>query len=560
MPLDSTYQQSAKEVQPARGGEPESTSAKVLRELDLLGGAGTGFIKAAREAVDNPGETVLKAGGAALLGAGLAVAMRKPGMLALSAKTFGLAGGVAFGAEVIGHGADVAGAARSSWNSDINHENNKKVVGTSAGAFLFDTALMGAAGSAGALGTRSYFARQAAAKIDIPLMKVGEEAVIDSKITVSKYDDMAQLYKSMSGKVGRVETLASNNGGLEGRFGTAFAAGKDGTMVTNHHVVDNAIELTVFDRFGQAHKAEVLKSIPYEDLALIRLKDPKAASKFTEVTNVGSDMVKANIAGEPVFTVGFPNGWQKPFLSPGETMNAARVEALNMRVRLHSENGNSGGPIFDKDGGLLGVLKHGDRSNHDITIMTPAERVAALLETKVDPRKIVSLPVVNRQTYRIQDTEAASANIEKLFPLQSRMDGASEFFHSKITRVLMPTKNQNLSEVMLRSQYQPKTREIVVEPLAIDGKPISTDMRWPGSTVRVEGSKLTLKLDRAQNPYAMETVNDPNMFLRRAFDHKSSGNYLANLEPSPVSPIKMQVRRSLETALEWMHGNGHPHL
>jgi S1-C subfamily serine protease len=557
VPLDSSYQ---KELSTAKIDQSESTSAKVLRELDLLGGAGTGFVKAAKEAIDNPGETVLKAGGAAAVGVGLSLALRKPGMLALSAKTFGLAGGVAFGAEVVGHGADVAAAAKSSWQSDSNHENNKKVVGTSAGAFLFDTALMGAAGSAGAVGTRYYFARQAAAKIEIPLVKLGEAAVVDSKISVSKYDEMAQLYKNMTGKVGRVETLASNGSGLEGRFGTAFAYGKDGTMVTNHHVVDKAIELTVFDRFGQAHKAEVLKSIPFEDLALIRLKDPRAAAKFTEVPIAGSDIVKANVAGEPVFTLGFPKGWQKPFLSPGETMNATRVDPLDMRVRLHTEDGNSGGPIFNKDGGLVGVLKQGDRSNRDVSILTPAERVTALLDgTKIAARSPVSLPVVSRQSYRIQDSEAAAANIEKLFPLQSRLDGNSEFFHSKITRVLMPTKGNNLSEVMLRSQYQPKSREIVVEPLAIDGKPLTAEMHWPGSDVSMSGSKLTLKLDRSQTPYLMESVNDPKNFLRRAFDHKSSGNYLAGLEPTKVSPFKVQVKRSLENALEWLHG-GVPHI
>lgn len=566
MPLDVSSEQpvldsavNAVSLSERASASSESTGAKILREIDLLGSVGSGFAAEAERAVENPGETSLKVAGAAAFGLGLAVVTHKPGMIGMAAKSFGLAGGVAFGLEAGKHGAEVSAAAKSSWQTDVQHWQNKAVVSSSAGAFLFDTTLMGAAGSAGAIGARSYFVRQAAAKIDIPLLQVGEEAAVSSKVTVSRYDDLAQLYSSMSGKVGRVEVLAEENGAMAGRFGTAFSVGKDGRMVTNHHVVEGALDLTVFDSFGRAHQASVIKSSPLYDLALIQLKNPTAASRFSPVEVGGSGVIKNNVAGEQLFSVGFPNGWQKPFLSPGETINAVRVDPLNLRIKLHAENGNSGGPIIDSQGRLVGVLKQGDRSNHDVTILTPAESVNALVEsTKFVGRPEATPPVVNRQYYEIGDSKAAAGNVEKLFPLDKRIDGTSDFFHSKITRVLMPTRDSRISELMLRSQYQPATRQIVVEPLALDGKALSPDAVWPGSSVPIKSSKLVVGLDRNQRPVSMEGVNDPKLFLRRAFDHKSTGNYLASLEGKAApTTLKNQVRSSIHHILEWLESSVH---
>jgi len=552
MPLDSPSPESKKPegVEPVGAvvqAEANSFGDKVLRELDLLAGAGSGFVHEAKKAVENPGETTLKVAGSAALGFGLAIVTRKPGMVGLAAKSFGLAGGVAFGTEVLTHGADVSQAVRSSWQSGTEQEANKKIVGSSAGAFLFDTTLMGAAGSAGAIGSKSYFIRQANAKVEIPFMGIGGEAAVGNKLILPKHSEVAQLYKGAIDKVGRVEALAMKHDALSGQFGTAFAVGKDGKMVTNYHVVKDALELTVFDRFGRAHKADVVKTSDFDDLALLQLRDPKAAAHFDAVPISGSTAVKNNLAGEPLYAVGYPNGWQKPFLSPGETMQVAHVRPLDTKIMMHTENGNSGGPILDASGGLVGVLKQGDRNSSNITLMTPAERVEALLGgTKGAIKPFVTTPaVVTRQRYEIADGEAAARNIEKIFPLEKRLDGSSAFFHSKITRVPIVDKS-NIQELILRSQYEPHSRSIVVEPLALDGKALAADMVWPGTTIPIKSGKLTVSLDRNQVPTGMEALNDPKMFLRRAFDHKSTGNYLAGLEPTlgPAS-INTPVKKSM---------------
>ncbi len=562
MPLDSLQPESknfegVKPVGATSQAEGDSLSNKVMRELDLLAGAGSGFVQEAKRAAENPGETSLKVAGSAALGFGLAVVTRKPGMIGLAAKSFGIAGGVAFGAEVLTHGADVSQAVRSSWQSGAQQEANKKIVGSSAGAFLFDTTLMGVAGSAGAIGSRSYFVRQANAKVDIPVMALGEEAAIGNRLTVPKHSDVAKLYSDMSGRIGRVESMSLNYDGPSGKFGTAFSIGKDGKMVTNSHVVKDAVEVTVFDRFGQGHRADVVKANDFEDLALLQLKDPKAATNFEAVRIGSSDVVKQNVAGEALYTVGFPNGWQKPFLSPGATMKLPRVDPLSPRVGIHSETGNSGGPIIDAKGNLVGVLKQAERSNSNVTYMTPAERVTALIsDTKgiIKPPEQIS-PVVTKQRYDITDGEAAAKNVEKIFPLEKRVGGTDQFFHSRITRVLVPGKT-NLEELMLRSQYQPHNRTIVVEPFALNGKPLATDVVWPGTKVPISSGKLTLSLDRNQVPTSMEAINDPKMFLRRAFDFKSSGNYLAGLEPSarPATAGSL-MQKSKDRILQWLEGS-----
>lgn len=98
----------------------------------------------------------------------------------------------------------------------------------------------------------------------------------------------------------------------------------------------------------------------------------------------------------------------------------------------------------------------------------------------------------------------------------------------------------------------------MVEPLALDGKALSPDAVWPGSSVPIKSSKLVVSLDRNQRPVSMEGVNDPKLFLRRAFDFKSTGNYLASLEGKAApATLKSQVRSSIHHILEWLESSVH---
>src|SRR5687768_6009551 len=83
--------------------------------------------------------------------------------------------------------------------------------------------------------------------------------------------DVAAIYQRAQEGVVYVE---AGNGGGSGGSGSGFVVDDDGSILTNHHVIDDAAELRVrFGEDGDPVKARLVGSDPSTDLALLRV-DP----------------------------------------------------------------------------------------------------------------------------------------------------------------------------------------------------------------------------------------------------------------------------------------------
>ncbi len=133
--------------------------------------------------------------------------------------------------------------------------------------------------------------------------------------------------------------------------GSGFIISDDGYVVTNHHVIDDASEITITMDNGDEHKAEVIGSDERTDLALLKVKSKK---KFPYVEF--SD--KTARVGDWVLAVGNPFGL-------GGTVTAGIVSAHKrdigsgpydfLQIDAAVNRGNSGGPAFSLDGKVIGV-------------------------------------------------------------------------------------------------------------------------------------------------------------------------------------------------------------
>jgi serine protease Do len=136
-------------------------------------------------------------------------------------------------------------------------------------------------------------------------------------------------------------------------LGSGFVIDSDGLVVTNNHVIADADEITVVFNDGSKLKAEVIGRDQKIDLALLRVKPPKPlkAVKFGD-----SDKLRL---GEWVIAIG------NPFMLGG-TVTAGIVSARNRDINsgpydnyiqtdASINRGNSGGPLFNLDGEVIGV-------------------------------------------------------------------------------------------------------------------------------------------------------------------------------------------------------------
>ncbi|HEY2032233.1 MAG TPA: DegQ family serine endoprotease [Rhizomicrobium sp.] len=136
-------------------------------------------------------------------------------------------------------------------------------------------------------------------------------------------------------------------------LGSGFIVDPSGIIVTNNHVVEDADEITVTLNDGTALPAKLIGRDDKTDLALLKVvpKKPLPSSHFGN-----SD--KARV-GDWVMAIGNPFGL-------GSTVTAGIVSARNRDIAAGPyddfiqtdapiNRGNSGGPLFDMDGNVIGV-------------------------------------------------------------------------------------------------------------------------------------------------------------------------------------------------------------
>ncbi len=137
--------------------------------------------------------------------------------------------------------------------------------------------------------------------------------------------------------------------------GTGFFISEDGYILTNNHIVENAIKIKVTSLQGDEYSAELIGTDPKTDIALLKIK----GSNFSYVNLGNSEKLRV---GEWVLAIGNPLGFS-------HTVTAGIVSAKGRQLSNTSElryqdfiqtdaainRGNSGGPLVNIQGEVVGI-------------------------------------------------------------------------------------------------------------------------------------------------------------------------------------------------------------
>lgn len=369
---------------------------------------------------------------------------------------------------------------------------------------------------------------QSRAMVEIPVVEIGSRGVSVQKFPAQS--PLAQTFESASQSLAKIEVLSVVGEKIDARTATAVSLG-EGRLVTNHHVTKNASDITIFDQTGKPHKAHTVAFDPAPDLAIVQLRDRSSFDAFAEAKFKNRDGYKAP-EETTVVAVGHFDSANHLTASPGVIPHDMRQTPMTVEFQGNIKNGNSGGALYNSEGEVIAIVK-ADHPNGK-GLATPAwqiDRVARHGE-QVPPPAVPGNQIQTVSTYDVADIAAAKSNVAKLFDTALEGTKPPEFFHSKVRRVQLQFEGQRPQELVLQTQISPNTREIHIEPISLDGKPIAANQNWPGTLVPIKDSRLSLTFQPGLAKADMHSVNDPLHILQNGFNYRSEGNYLATLVPT----------------------------
>ena len=166
---------------------------------------------------------------------------------------------------------------------------------------------------------------------------------------------------------------------VQGKFsGTGFALTSEGYLVTSYHVIQGADSVLIEGRNHQRYHAEPVYSDVKHDLAILRITD----KRFTGFGRLPY-AVKSGQAdlGERVFTLGYP----REDVVYGEGSLSARSgfegDTASYQVSIPVNPGNSGGPLLDERGNLIGVVSGRQNDAQSAAFATKSSYLVRLVDS-----------------------------------------------------------------------------------------------------------------------------------------------------------------------------------
>ncbi len=165
--------------------------------------------------------------------------------------------------------------------------------------------------------------------------------------------------------------------------GTGFLIDAKGLMITNAHVVKNSKNIFVQNNKGERFKAFVVRLDIPRDVAIIKIDDDSFKT-FTSLP-YGISKTTSDIA-EPIFTLGFP----RDEIVYGEGYLSARTghngDTLSCQIAVAANPGNSGGPIFNHNGEVIGILSAKETQTEDAVFAVQSKYIYRVMdELKKNP-------------------------------------------------------------------------------------------------------------------------------------------------------------------------------
>lgn len=191
---------------------------------------------------------------------------------------------------------------------------------------------------------------------------IGRQAALIAQQRGKEILKNIETNKARSGGNAAASSVRRANGGAPKSSGSGAIVSTSGYVLTAAHVVANAARITVVTTQG-SKTATVQRVDESNDLAVLKLSGGEIEHADVEIAYSALPVVPSRSIrlGQVVATIGFPNvGIQgfSPKLTRGEisSLNGIGDDPRSWQISVPVQPGNSGGPLLDENGNLIGVV------------------------------------------------------------------------------------------------------------------------------------------------------------------------------------------------------------
>ena len=203
-------------------------------------------------------------------------------------------------------------------------------------------------------------------------------------------NNLKQNQKVLNSTIRRIDGSVTPPQAPVSKFsGTGFALTSEGYIVTSYHVIQGADSLLIEGRNRQRYHAEPVYSDVKHDLAILRITD----KKFTGFGRLPY-AIKSGQAdlGERVYTLGYP----REDVVYGEGSLSARSgfegDTAFYQVSIPVNPGNSGGPLMDERGNLIGVVSGRQNDAQSAAFATKSSYLVHLVDSLAAAKSAAEYP------------------------------------------------------------------------------------------------------------------------------------------------------------------------